>query len=157
MSHCRRVIVLVVGLLLLAGMPTAWGQVGKPEPLPESVRAAWQKAGAKVGWMAVHKTGFFPFRVGNEGKAGEMPAFRLSPWQDGVLARLPSPQRGFGLDLSGSKVTDAGLKELAALKHLQWLDLDQTKVTDAGLKELAALKQLQTLSLSRTKVTDAGL
>jgi hypothetical protein len=33
-------------------------------------------------------------------------------------------------------VTDAGLKELAGLKSLQSLDLSRTKVTDAGLKEL---------------------
>jgi hypothetical protein len=33
-------------------------------------------------------------------------------------------------------VTDAGLKELAGLKSLQALDLTFTKVTDAGLKEL---------------------
>jgi Leucine-rich repeat (LRR) protein len=55
------------------------------------------------------------------------------------------------------KVTDAGLKELARLKQLQWLHLYQTKVTDAGLKELAALKNLHTLDLRDTKVTDAGL
>jgi hypothetical protein len=42
--------------------------------------------------------------------------------------------RGRGSD----KVTDAGLKELAACKQLQWLGLDGCdKVTDAGLKELA--------------------
>ena len=45
-------------------------------------------------------------------------------------------------------MTDAGLKELAALKQLQSLDLiGCNKVTDAGLKELAALKQLQSLNL----------
>jgi hypothetical protein len=33
-------------------------------------------------------------------------------------------------------VTDAGLKELAALKGLQKLDLRRTQVTDAGVAEL---------------------
>ena len=40
------------------------------------------------------------------------------------------------VDLVFSKVTDAGLKELARLKQLQSLWLGGTKVTDAGLKEL---------------------
>ena len=31
-------------------------------------------------------------------------------------------------------MTDAGLKDLAPLKQLQWLNLIGTKVTDAGLK-----------------------
>jgi len=63
------------------------------------------------------------------------------------------------VDLGLCDVTDAGLKELAALKQLQSLNLIRCeKVTDAGLKELAALKQLQSLDLRGCdKVTDAGL
>jgi len=61
------------------------------------------------------------------------------------------------LDLSGTAVTDAGLKELAPLKNLTSLDLFRTAVTDAGLKELAPLKHLTSLNLAHTKVTDAGL
>ena len=49
------------------------------------------------------------------------------------------------VDLSRTQVTDAGLKELVALKNLTTLNLGSTQVTDAGLKELAALKQLATL------------
>jgi|GEM_PF-2505728 len=44
------------------------------------------------------------------------------------------------VQLSNTKVTDAGLKELAPLKNLTTLDLGGTNVTDAGLKELAPLK-----------------
>ena len=61
------------------------------------------------------------------------------------------------VNLSNTKVTDAGLKELAALKQLTTLNLGVTQVTDAGLKELAPLKQLTTLYLHDTDVTDAGL
>jgi internalin A len=53
--------------------------------------------------------------------------------------------------LAATEITDAGLKELAGLKNLQWLDLSSTKITDAGLKELAALKNLQTLDLWRAR------
>ena len=45
-------------------------------------------------------------------------------------------------------MTDAGLKELAALKNLTTLYLSGSDVTDAGLKELAALKNLTTLDLT---------
>ncbi|HKB37026.1 MAG TPA: hypothetical protein VKD72_11265, partial [Gemmataceae bacterium] len=62
-----------------------------------------------------------------------------------------------GLRLGDTKVTDAGLKELKELKRLQELDLSITKVTDAGLKELKEIKSLQALDLSDTKVTDTGL
>ena len=44
-------------------------------------------------------------------------------------------------------MTDAGLKELAALKNLSTLDLSATNVTGAGMKELAVLKNLTTLYL----------
>ena len=50
------------------------------------------------------------------------------------------------LDLSGTKVTNAGLKHLAKAKDLTELDLADTQVTDAGLNELAGLKNLRRLS-----------
>jgi len=63
-----------------------------------------------------------------------------------------------GVGLSGAKVTDAGLKELSALKELKELDLHACPgVTDAGLKNLVGLKELKTLYVGGTKVTDAGL
>jgi hypothetical protein len=61
------------------------------------------------------------------------------------------------LNLGNTKVTDAGLKELAPLENLTTLGLKGTQVTDAGLKELAPLKNLTELHLSGTQVTDAGL
>ena len=40
------------------------------------------------------------------------------------------------VNLGGKRVTDTGLKELAALKALTTVNLIGTKVTDAGVKEL---------------------
>jgi internalin A len=82
---------------------------------------------------------------------------------DAGLKELAGMKNLRKLNLSGcrsddrAKVTDAGLKELAGHKNLQWLDLSYTQVTDAGLKELAGLKSLKELDLRVTKVTDAGL
>ena len=62
-----------------------------------------------------------------------------------------------GVNLTGTGVTDAGLKALKDLKQLTTLNLDKTKVTDAGLKELKELKQLTLLDIYKTQVTDAGV
>ena len=60
------------------------------------------------------------------------------------------------VDLSGChQVTDAGVKDLAAVKSLKTLDLSGTKVSAAGLKELAALPNLTLLLVANTPVTAA--
>ena len=61
------------------------------------------------------------------------------------------------LNLSFSKVTDEGLKDVAKLEKLKLLYLIDTKITDTGLKEVAKLKNLSYLLLKDTKITDAGL
>ena len=61
------------------------------------------------------------------------------------------------LNLSGTEVTDVGLKELVPLLKLTTLNLDRTHVTDAGLKELAPLTKLTNLGLNSFKVSDVGL
>jgi hypothetical protein len=53
-------------------------------------------------------------------------------------------------------VTDAGLKEIAALKELRKLGLAGTKVSDKGFHELAKMTQLESLYLNYTNVTKAG-
>ena len=90
------------------------GQKGGPEakgpkPLPPEVVEAWEKAGTWIGWMGQGQDGFLTFRRGGEGKAGEVPAFRLYPWKAGVLANLPPPSAAFGLSLGLTLVTDPGL------------------------------------------------
>ena len=59
--------------------------------------------------------------------------------------------------LEDSKVTDAGLRELAGFKQLQSLNLNGTEVTDRGMMELVGFKQLQSLTLWGTGVTDDGV
>jgi internalin A len=182
-----------------------------PKPLPPEIDNAWRDAGARVGWMidtppqtAGGYEYWHPFREKVEIEA--ILAFRLLREQEDVLATLPDPGVAFGLDLhcwsgdvaeckkfarltslhslniGGSLLlTDAGMKELAALRNLravylfyahvtdaglkdlaenrllQVLDISNTQVTDAGLKELAPLKNLEALNLAGTRVTDAGL
>ena len=128
-SSLSPLIGLVTVVLYLAGDPAA---AAPPKPLPEEVRTAWEKAGAQSGWLGV--TGFrrLIFRPGTEkAQEGDVPTFKFYKWHPGELAKLPPPEAAFGLDLSNTKVTDAGLKELADLKQLQVLFLG-TNVTNAG-------------------------
>jgi Leucine-rich repeat (LRR) protein len=46
---------------------------------------------------------------------------------------------------------------LSKLKNLRFLALDDTKITNAGLNELAGLKSLRSLSLTGTRVTAGGI
>jgi internalin A len=80
------------------------------------------------------------------------PIIRADPTEDAVIKAIKQlggrvDQDGKVVNLSSTKVTDAELKELAALKNLTTLDLSDTTVTGAGKKELAALQNLRILSL----------
>jgi len=61
------------------------------------------------------------------------------------------------LGLSGTAVTDEGLKHVSKLSALVGLELGGTKITDRGLRHLAGLRDLGTLRLERTKITADGL
>jgi internalin A len=54
-------------------------------------------------------------------------------------------------------VGDAGMKPLGQCLGLTSLNLEGTRVTDQGLKELRGLTKLELLTLSDTAVTDRGL
>jgi len=41
-----------------------------------------------------------------------------------------------GLNLDGTKITDAGLSKLKTLKKMRWIGLARSPVTDAGVKKL---------------------
>lgn len=61
------------------------------------------------------------------------------------------------LECSGIPITDDGLKHIAQMQHLNSLSLDGTQVTDKGIQQLARLHGLELLSVSNTNVTDAGV
>ena len=61
------------------------------------------------------------------------------------------------LQLSGEKITDAGLQHLKWTPRLEWLDLRKANISDAGLEHLKGLTQLKDLDLEETNVTGVGL
>lgn len=101
---------------------------------------------------------------------GVRPLTKASPWLavnarlagesfgDEQLAQLaPIAAAVHRLDLGGTKVTDAGLAQLAAMPALRQLRLDRTQITDGGLDNLMGLPRLESLNLHTTAVTDAGI
>lgn len=72
-----------------------------------------------------------------------------------VLTRVPNLE---SLWMGGTKVSDAGVENIARLSHLKFLTLAYTQVTDAGLPHIAKLTDLEVLYLQSLKqVTDASL
>jgi hypothetical protein len=81
-----------------------------PKPLPKEVVAAWEKAGAEVGWGEVSEQGFVVFHPANQpAQAGWLPVCKMRGWRAGVLKELAQPETPFGLYLSHTTITDAGL------------------------------------------------
>ena len=128
------------------------------------MRAAWEKAGAKVGWIGVD--GFsLAFRPGiDEGKPGELAAFQFAPiegkeFSAAGLAKLPAPAQGFGLDFEDVLIDDAELKAVAkfSTSDVQVYHIGGSKLTASGLKALVALQEMRQLQLSPTEIADEGL
>ncbi len=61
------------------------------------------------------------------------------------------------LYLSGTRITDDGLKHLTGLTKLEQLYLVETDITDAGLVHLRGLSSLKKLYLTETRVTKDGV
>jgi len=89
----------------------------------------------------------------------------LPPSLKGKASRGKPPTKSedvVSLDLSGTKVTVAGLKELAPLKNLTKLELSEYQVTNASLKVLHEIRLLHALNLNKLRsdgnqLTDARL
>ena len=76
---------------------------------------------------------------------------------DAALAELRALKQLRSLNLHGTGIGDAGLNHLAGQTSLQELFLGGTKITDKGLSTIGGLKALRTLNLSKTAIGDEGL
>src|SRR5947199_308376 len=133
----KRSVAIVLGLAFCVGCLPHLVQASDkakagPKSLPPKVVKAWTNAGAQVTWVGVGAKAREDMTklqmLCSGGKQGADAGVK----EQAGMENLPRLGRG--------QVTDAGLKNLAALKSLQWLDLGHRDVTDAGLKELAGLK-----------------
>ena len=57
------------------------------------------------------------------------------------------------MELSATKMTEAGIAELAGLKALRKLSIHGVNLTQAGLKELSGFKHLQALDIGHTNLS----
>ena len=87
------------------------------------------------------------------GEAGGPDTITIQKWKDGMVSNLPRPSSSFSLHLTGSGITDEGLKEIAALHKVTAVLLSDNEITDQGLESLGNLTNLIELSLKRTKVS----
>lgn len=88
------------------------------------------------------------------GRSGEIETVEINltgiEFGDDDLAHLadwPRLPALYSLNLAGTNVTDAGLKNLKRLSQLRHLDLSRTAMTDSGLNDLQSLSRLKHLTL----------
>jgi hypothetical protein len=107
----------------------------------------------------VNATGASLMPTAADGKTYRFTALNVAKeFADGGLDALaPIADKVASLDLARTKVTDAGLAKVAAMKNLQELHLENTGIGDAGLDHLKGLASLEYLNLYNTKVTDSGI
>ncbi len=103
-----------------------------------------------------------PFRVASVGDASPLLAVacRGNPdtvGDDALQALAAIASHVAELDLSRTKVGDAGCKLIATMPNLVSLDLRQTAVADHGVAALAACTELRSLNLFGTKAGDYGI
>jgi hypothetical protein len=136
-------------LLALAFAFTANAADDKKAAVP-AVEAAMQK---------VNATGASLMPTAADGKTYRFTALNVAKEfaDSGLDALAPIADKVASLDLARTKVTDAGLAKVAAMKNLQELHLENTAIGDAGLDHLKGLASLEYLNLYNTKVTDAGI
>ena len=120
---------------------------------------AAQDPAIKAATEAVAKSGASLLPVSADAKAFRFTALNVAKdFSDAGLAPLaPIADKIASLDLARTKVTDAGLGGVAAMKNLKELHLENTAIGDAALDHLKGLAELEYLNLYNTKVTDAGL
>jgi hypothetical protein len=144
--HCRRTMRNLCHLAFAVGVGAVTFGCSmqfdqNPKPLPTKLVAAWEKAGAEVGWTQPDELGFYEFWPSQHAVAGEIPAFRFGEWKPGIFETLPQPDDQFGLFFEGGLSPDGALKGLGGLKSIPVLSFRNTHITGIGLKELTGLKK----------------
>jgi uncharacterized membrane protein len=135
------------------GSPSATSKIAKtvpPAPLDQALPLA-TKLADELNIAITALSPSEPWLQCNAGVAGK----NFSDPEMAKLAQLGPNLRW--LDLAGTKISDGGLTQLAAMPNLTRLHLERTGVTDAGLTNVTNLPNLEYLNLYGTEITDVGL
>ncbi len=133
------------------------GKTSRVDPLPGLQRGVQALPAATLAPFANG-----PFRVASIGDDSPLLAVACVGQVDSiddraVAALAPLAEHVAELDLSRTKVGDAGCAVIAKMKRLVALDLRQTQVGDHGVAALATCTELRSLNLFGTKTGDYGL
>jgi hypothetical protein len=169
----RLMAVLTVTLL----GPCAAASAQDPKQLDTKVIAAWQVAGAEVGWYGRSKNGGEGYTIGKPDDDKALPAIALWWKPRGIPGRTslnPVCSAGYsmyplhphapGNQLQGLPV-DLSTLPAPTVPFALFLDTMMVKdsLTDAGMRDIARFKTLQYLSISSAlnlgglQISDAGL
>src|SRR5438034_176948 len=108
---CRALPLLATLWLLAATDGTLMSAQPAPSQFPGDLVEAWQKGGAKVGWLGRDaQDGIVKFKPESEGLVDAVPTFRFSRWVPGLFTRMPNPKFPFGMRLANA--SDEAIKEL---------------------------------------------
>ena len=126
-----------------------FGHVEGPKPPPPG--PTWLRERYGVDMVAnVVNVGFGPRAVGDYDRLDDAGLQELEE-------HLKSLPHLWALDISGKKVTDAGLKHLAGVSQLTSLNIYYTLITDSGLDHIQGLTRLESLHIHEAGITDAAL
>jgi serine/threonine protein kinase/Leucine-rich repeat (LRR) protein len=119
---------------------------------------AWVSAGAVLNWRpyfdsknplsASQRSGLPTFSFG---QYFNQPSDQH--WDANALAELPVPNHPFGIELSGSSVSDAQFASISRFPRLQQLEVQQHLLTDRGFAHIRSLKKLSFLRLNTPRIT----
>lgn len=84
-------------------------------------------------------------------------SFKDLPVGDEALDQISEVKGLQYLHLTGTNVTDEGLRKLAVHPQLISVNLERSEITDEGLRILGTLPALTSLELDETQITGAGL
>jgi hypothetical protein len=144
--------ILAVGVLVVAFFPR--GERTVPQPQPKFVTETFVDGdgSGKTSRTDDRSVAFWVLSIDGSVELsvrGQKAYYKVLPEGKFVVA---------GIKLfNNAQVSDADLKQLAALKSLETLTLRGTQITSDGLSQLSQLKSLRQLNIADTEVDDAGL
>ncbi len=142
----------------LASLSTGGGAKAETAPSQSPIQKLDVKAPDASAVSALQQVQVLVVPLAKEQHLLEVSAINSPSFSD-EQSKLLSPlsEQIVWLKLSDTRLTDAGMPEVAKLKNLNKLYLERTQISDAGLQQLKDVPYLELLNLIGTKVTDKGL